>query len=566
MKSPVDMALNILSPNAMQVAMTFGLSGIAFHSSIRNIEIDNRLRTLFIAYLFTWASLVGIYVKLFHLSLLHSVATASYAGLCFNIALAASIAVYRLFFHRLRGFPGPWGAKLSRFYAVNLASKGMQYHLQLQKLHKEYGDFVRTGPREISINRPSAAQAIHGPKSPCLKSTLYSHVSDDVTENSVHQMRDPEIHRRRRRAWDRGFSVKAMAMYAPRVKSKVDLFISQLRTRAGQPVDITEWTMFLTFDVMGVVGLGKDFQQLQEGKEHSAIKGLHDQMATLGLLGHVPWFLCLLSSIPGLTGNYMTFMDYCHDHVKEKAAIWEKTDSQDPADIISWLLKAFKDNDPSAPPGEQALQEDGRVIIVAGSDTTGATLANILYYLTVNPSVYERLQQQLDNLFPNASDSFTYEQVRNIPYVEAIINETLRLKPAVPSGQPRVTPPDGLLIDDVWIPGDVNVIVPQYIVQRDNRNFVDGDRFIPERWLAGNKGEMILHEEAYFPFQIGQYGCPGKPLAYMTLRFAIVSVALNFDLSLAPGEDGVKFDQGAKDTFTLTLSPLQVIFKERVRA
>lgn len=66
--------------------------------------------------------------------------------------------------------------------------------------------------------------------------------------------------------------------------------------------------------------------------------------------------------------------------------------------------------------------------------------------------------------------------------------------------------------------------------------------------------------------QTGQYGCPGKPLAYMTLRFAIVSVALNFDLSLAPGEDGVKFDQGAKDTFTLTLSPLQVIFNERVKA
>lgn len=139
------MALNILSPNAMQVAMTFGFSGIVFHSSIRNIEIDNRLGTLFVAYLFTWASLVGIYVNLFDISLLHSVATASYAGLCFNLALATSIGVYRLFFHRLRNFPGPWGAKLSRFYAVNLASKGLQYHLQLEKLHKQYGDFIRTG-------------------------------------------------------------------------------------------------------------------------------------------------------------------------------------------------------------------------------------------------------------------------------------------------------------------------------------------------------------------------------------------------------------------------------------
>jgi hypothetical protein len=51
----------------------------------------------------------------------------------------------------------------------------------------------------------------------------------------------------------------------------------------------------------------------------------------------------------------------------------------------------------------------------------------------------------------------------------------------------------------------------------------------------------------------------------MELRLAIVLVALNFDLSLAPGEDGVQFDEGAKDTFTLTLSALHVVFQERKR-
>ena len=88
--------------------------------------------------------------------------------------------------------------------------------------------------------------------------------------------------------------------------------------------------------------------------------------------------------------------------------------------------------------------------------------------------------------------------------MEAIINETLRLKPAVPSGQPRVTPPEGLQIDEVWIPGDGNVVVPQYILQRDNRNFPEGDKFVPERWLIENKKKMILNEQAYFPFQLGE--------------------------------------------------------------
>jgi hypothetical protein len=112
-----------------------------------------------------------------------------------------------------------------------------------------------------------------------------------------------------------------MATYAPRVRSKVDVFISQLRERAGQPVNLTEWTMFLTFDVMGVVGFSKDFQQLEAAKEHSAIKGLHDQMAALGLLAHIPWFLSLLGSIPGLSGSYGLFTDYCHKQVKEKVDV-----------------------------------------------------------------------------------------------------------------------------------------------------------------------------------------------------------------------------------------------------
>lgn len=45
---------------------------------------------------------------------------------------------------------------------------------------------------------------------------------------------------------------------------------------------------------------------------------------------------------------------------------WEEEKSQDPADVISWLLKALKENDQSAPPGEVALQEDGRLLIIAG--------------------------------------------------------------------------------------------------------------------------------------------------------------------------------------------------------
>jgi hypothetical protein len=69
----------------------------------------------------------------------------------FDAAVLTSIAVYRLVFHRCRKFPGPVGAKLTRFYAANLSAKNVQYYKELAKMHSQYGDFVRTGEQFSNI-------------------------------------------------------------------------------------------------------------------------------------------------------------------------------------------------------------------------------------------------------------------------------------------------------------------------------------------------------------------------------------------------------------------------------
>lgn len=71
--------------------------------------------------------------------------------------------------------------------------------------------YIWIGPREISILRASAVPLIYGPQTDCRKSTWYSQVSDDVAECSLNSSRDFEDHKRRRRAWDRGFSMKGMS-------------------------------------------------------------------------------------------------------------------------------------------------------------------------------------------------------------------------------------------------------------------------------------------------------------------------------------------------------------------
>ncbi|KAL2815253.1 cytochrome P450 [Aspergillus cavernicola] len=554
----------LLSPDLSQIALTFPVLGAAFHQCIRTSEIDNRLGPLLALYSAAILLLYASYVFVFSLGWLRSAGSVILASSSFNLGLTASIVLYRAFFHRLHHFPGPWMAKVTRLSITTRSLERNQYHLDLESMHRKYGDFVRTGPREISINRPSAVLAISGPQSSCTKSTWYSHVSDDKTKISLNSTRDPDVHRRRRRAWDRGFSMKALPTYEPRVQHKADVLISQIRSRLDQPLDVSRWIMYLAFDVMGLIGFSRDFRQLEEATEHAAIKELHEQMLILGILKPVPWVLTILGVIQGLVANYGQFMTYCADRVAEKKTEWKTSESKCPEDVISWLLKAADENDQSAPPGDQALNEDSRLLIITGSDTSSVAMANAFYYLAKYPLTYKKLQAELDKVFSKdaqASD-FTNERLRRLPYLDAVITEALRLKPAVPSGQPRLTPPQGLQVDEVWIPGDTIVIIPQYVIQRDERYFPSATEFIPERWLD-QREQLLLHEEAFFPFQLGRYGCVGKQFALMEMRIVIARVAMEFDISFASRENSDAFDQEAKDTFTFTVGSLLLNFQPR---
>lgn len=538
--------------------------GILFHLSVlRKVEVDAYMYHLLILFTITKIGLGFTYLLITAFTLPQALVRVTSVGTAFYVGITISIGIYRLLFHRLRSFPGPLGAKLSRFYTVRKASKNVQYYKEVAKMHEEYGDFVRTGPRELCIIRKSAIPLIYGPNSQCLKSTWYMQVSSNPKKSSIHMTRDFDDHKRRRKAWDRGFAIKALNVYEPRIKEKVDLFNQQLSLHASssKPFDATAWSMFLSFDVMGAVGFGKDFGCIISGTEHPAIKGVHNHMEVLGVLSNVPWLLNILGCIPGATAGYAAFFLWCASELKAKQKQWDP--QQYPQDIVSWLLKAFTEKDISASPTEESLHEDSRVVIIAGSETTATTFAAILYYMCRHPSVLYKLQGLLDAAMPNGSQDWSYEKVKSITYLDDIINETLRLKPALLTGGYRVTPAEGIQIDEIYIPGDTTVFVPTQLIQTDPRYYTEPLEYIPERY-SERRDEMKTDGAPYYPFSSGAYSCPGKNLAVMTLRIALSRVAQQFNLAFAPGETGIKFDKEALDTFTTTLPALMVQVTPRV--
>ncbi|KAL1639131.1 hypothetical protein SLS58_008218 [Diplodia intermedia] len=566
---PRGLQMGILSSCSKSFAL-----GVLFHWSIVGVEIDGQGWRLVGVYSAAVMLLWALFASLGHMHAFEAAFRTACIANSFKLGLAASIFAYRLLFHRLRKFPGPKYAAASRFYAMYLACKNTQYSNEVEKMHKQYGDFVRIGPREISINRPAAVRLIYGPPSVCKKSPWYSQVTEDVTKCSINSTRVLEVQRQRRRAWDRGFSIKALSSYEPRVKAKTDVLIRQLRARADSKtaVDATAWSMFFAFDVMGAVGLGRDFQTLEAGREHPTIRGIHDSMAAIGLLTPVPWLLRMAAAVPGAASKLTAFMTYCSRQVREKEKEVHK--DADPQDIISWLIKARFEHDRSAPPGEMALHEDARLLIIAGSDTTAAALVNTLNLLARHPRVLAKLQAQLDAAFPAGADdaAFTASALpKAAPYLDDIINESLRLRPPVPSGLARVTPPEGLVVDGVHVPGDTIVSVPTQTLQRDERNFEDATEFRPERWSGGEGGEegeegqrgLNPETAAFIAFSRGAMNCAGKQLAKMEMRLFLARVAMAFDVVYAEGETGEGFEKGQLDTFTLTLPPLMLQFVPR---
>lgn len=79
--------------------------------------------------------------------------------------------------------------------------------------------------------------------------------------------------------------------------------------------------MFLSFDIMGEVGFGKDFNNLRTGIEHAAIQGIHKHMTLLEIISMTPWLLNLLSRIPGAASGYSGFFKWCADEMRSKRQV-----------------------------------------------------------------------------------------------------------------------------------------------------------------------------------------------------------------------------------------------------
>jgi cytochrome P450 len=187
---------------------------------------------------------------------------------------------------------------------------------------------------------------------------------------------------------------------------------------------------------------------------------IHSTNAIAGGLGTLPWLLQTTKLVPRSLNPLMKIIAYSSECVEDR----KKRKPEEP-DVLSHILEAgpfFHDELKD----RLLLNGDARLLIIAGSDTTATTLTYAFYNFARDPSIVQKLRAELEENHVSSTSSINVMDLQNLPFLNAVIYETLRLHPPVPGGVYRLTPKDGVMMAGKHLPGGVKIVGPHFTIQR----------------------------------------------------------------------------------------------------
>ncbi|KAH8666879.1 cytochrome P450 [Xylariales sp. PMI_506] len=415
--------------------------------------------------------------------------------------------IYLLYFHPLAKYPGPKVAAITDLWWVWMITSGRGPQI-LVEAHKKYGDVIRICPNQLSFTSPQSYQDIYGHVSKgrgrFLKTDFYDSGKGLARITAV---RDPEAHARQRKALSHAFSAKALREQESLIQQYVELFIKQL-------------------GALGDLSFGESFEGVAQGRTHYWVSIILDGVRFQQLQSvqrQVP-FLGLamrLLAPKGSAEKYRTLVELSLGKARRRLAMGGDSPHGGVEDFFGHMIRKGTIE-------EGEMMEQARTLIVAGSETTAATLTCATYLLLRNQEALARLCEEVRGAF-TAADQITGDSTAGLAYLHGVIEEALRLWPPVAITLPRYSP--GATIDGHYVPAGVTVGNSNYEMSRDPRYWQNPDAFRPERWVPGGGGD---EKRASQPFSTGPRACLGINLAYLELRIIIAKVIFEYDLELRP--------------------------------
>ncbi|KAJ4325152.1 hypothetical protein N0V94_000866 [Neodidymelliopsis sp. IMI 364377] len=450
---------------------------------------------------------------------------------------------------QIKDIPSPFPAAFTNLWLLLQARQGKRY-LAVDQAHKKHGTFVRIQPHHVSVADADAIPVIYGHGNGMLKSEYYDAFVS--IRRGLFNTRDRAEHTRKRKTVSHTFSAKSVLQFEQYIHHNLEELQKQWDQRAASQkggwyqMDALHWFNYLAFDVIGDLAFGAPFGMLEKGRDFAEVRKTPDAeptfapaievlnrrgevSGTIGILPQLkpyakyfpdPFFSQGMKAIENLAGIAVA-------RVNERLA---RPDT-DRVDLLARLMEGRDENGNKL--GREELTAEALTQLIAGSDTTSNTSCALLYHCLQHPEVIRKLQQELDDALPS-NDVPTFAAVKDLPYLDSVIKETMRIHSTSSLGLPRMIPPGpGLTISGRHFPQGTVLSVPSYTIHHSKEIWgPDADTFRPERW------EKITERQkaAFIPFSYGPRACVGRNVAEMELALIVSTVFRRYDFELRQGE------------------------------
>lgn len=253
------------------------------------------------------------------------------------------------------------------------------------------------------------------------------------------------------------------------------------------------------------------------------------------------------ASLAALEKIIISFIQKAKDRLTTNPELREK-----PSNFLEALLV---EKEKSTHFSDKEIYGNVFTILLAGEDTTSNSISWAFYYLAQNPEMVKKIREEAIEVYGNNRLPENHQHLNKLKYTNAVIQETLRLKPVTPNLYMQAN--EELIINNFLIPKDTTIMLQNKVAQTLEEHFYQPDTFLPERWLASNKCPISANHapEVVKTFGAGARFCPGKNLAMHEMLTAISSLCKEFDFSLAVDKDQVS------EKFSFTMYPENLFLK-----
>ncbi|KAL3467188.1 cytochrome P450 [Aspergillus heterothallicus] len=490
---------------------------------------------------------------------------------CLAVALAAIKLIYVHFFSPLSHIPSAGIlAPLSRL----LWEFPVEYHgqltLALPELHKKHGPLVRIGPNQLSFYDIGVYKQVHTPGSAFVKDPrVYSQFVQDG-HPALFSITDPKEHALRRRHMGVLFNRSRVPSLTGMMLEEISNFEGLLRSLQGhkEPIDLIPTCRALEADIVSRFAFGKAIGAIEslliEGKELQIIKENDHQSSKMPLYVNFPSLVkathFVYTTISRVTGQLQSTM-----RSQEDFNTWANDQLQTTLDPEAASDLSFLKVMAGARIPEQCALSEAKEMLGPGTDTTSATLAHILWALSLDPSFQEELVSDLAT-----SGWFTeMSALESIPTLTACVMEGIRWTGAAAAMLPRIVPTGGAVLAGIQVPGGTMVSSSPIWYLRDQKAFPDPYRFQPRRWLDKNDEiATSLRNEYYVPFSKGASSCVGIHFAYLELYLSLSQILRRYrveplDRDISENRREARLPPRKEWVSAVPTSPLHVHLSER---